>query len=239
MSDHTYNEQVAFHYAAYRPALHEQILAEALTSQTMKTMKTGLDIGCGTGRSTIALAKYCNNIIGIDPSQDMLNRTTLDKSVRYLLGRGSDIPMPDKSVDVVTFAGVLSYTNNAQTIDELRRVCVPNALIIAYDFEILLDDIIAAVLPYFNPKISDYNHAENLEGERGVKTITSHSKQVEFVAGPKQAAHILLSDSKRFSALTKAFDSKDPFPQLVKRLVKLNLNNSLVAQLYYSVHRLL
>ncbi|MEE9314326.1 MAG: class I SAM-dependent methyltransferase [Rhizobiaceae bacterium] len=235
MSDHAYNEQVAFHYAAYRPALHEQILAEALTSQTIKT---GLDIGCGTGRSTIALAKYCNHIFGIDPSQDMLNRATLDKSVRYLLGRGSDIPMPDKSVDVVTFAGVLSYTNNAETLDELRRVCMPNALIIAYDFEIVLDDIIAAVLPNFNVKISDYNHAENLEGEKGIDTITSDSKKVEFEAGPKHTAHILLSDSNRFDAFTKAFGSKDPFPQLVKEIVMLNLDNSLEAQLYYSVHRL-
>ncbi len=239
LSEHTYNKQIAFHYAAYRPALHSLILSEALSPQFAESkLNTGLDIGCGTGLSSIALAEYCNDVIGIDPSEDMLNQATKHPSVRYLLGSGSAISLPDNSVDVVSFAGVLSYTNDAKTMKELRRVCRSDAILIVYDFEVSIDDIMAIVLPSYYSRKSSYNHAENLECWEGIDTLTSRSKQVEFEASPKQSAHILLSDSARFAEFTKIFNSKNPYSKLVKKLEASNLENCLQAKIYFTLHRL-
>lgn len=69
----------------------------------------GLDVGCGTGYSAGALAKYCTHIYGIDPSQSMLEEARPHEKITYRQGRGQDLPLPDKSIDVVTFAGSLFY----------------------------------------------------------------------------------------------------------------------------------
>ncbi|MEO9894623.1 methyltransferase domain-containing protein [Aurantibacter sp.] len=74
----------AEHYAAYRPPLHQVILEKCLQK---KTHNIGLDIGCGTGNSSIALAKFCNRVIGIDPSKSMLERALLHAIVSYQILR--------------------------------------------------------------------------------------------------------------------------------------------------------
>src|SRR5690625_4484968 len=67
-----YDANAAAHYAAYRPPLHAMILGRVLTGNA--SFDIGLDIGCGTGYSAVALAKYCKFVYGIDPSPSMLNR---------------------------------------------------------------------------------------------------------------------------------------------------------------------
>jgi ubiquinone/menaquinone biosynthesis C-methylase UbiE len=61
--------------------------------------------GCGTGRFSEALAvRFDAEVIGIDPSKKMLEqarRKRRDRRVRYELGRGESIPVPDNSVDLV------------------------------------------------------------------------------------------------------------------------------------------
>ena len=60
-----YDETIAIHYAAYRPPLHEIILKKSLNSAG--NPRIGLDIGCGTSRSSQALKEYCHYVVGIDP----------------------------------------------------------------------------------------------------------------------------------------------------------------------------
>ena len=50
--DNEYDEITAYHYLKYRPPLHELILAKGLKADP--TYVEGLDIGCGTGQSSIA-----------------------------------------------------------------------------------------------------------------------------------------------------------------------------------------
>src|SRR5437879_2230437 len=62
-------------------------------------IKTILDLGCGTGRFSEALAVRFNaEVIGIDASQKMLEvarRKRRDRRIRYEPGRAEAIPLPD------------------------------------------------------------------------------------------------------------------------------------------------
>ena len=64
-----------------------------------------LDLGCGTGRFSETLADHFNaEVVGIDPSNKLLDpaRTKLRAPrVRYELGRGEAIPLPNDSVDLI------------------------------------------------------------------------------------------------------------------------------------------
>ncbi len=65
-----YNQAVAEHYAAFRPPLHQLILKKLLNPG--ERLQSGLDIGSGTGYSAIALSGYCDHVIGLDPSESMI-----------------------------------------------------------------------------------------------------------------------------------------------------------------------
>src|SRR5260370_22160546 len=70
-----------------------------------RQIKTILDLGCGTGRFSEALAvRFRAEVIGIDPSEKMLEQARnkrRDHRVRHVRGRGESIPLPDNSVDLI------------------------------------------------------------------------------------------------------------------------------------------
>ena len=112
-----YDDVAAAHYAAYRPPLHDLILRRALGADA--SFPTGVDVGCGTGRSTVALAARCGRVYGVDPSPAMLAAATAHEGVTYLAGRAERLPLADGLADVVTFAGSLSYADPAR-YDRMR-----------------------------------------------------------------------------------------------------------------------
>jgi ubiquinone/menaquinone biosynthesis C-methylase UbiE len=86
-----------------------------------------LDLGCGTGRFSEALAACFNAaVIGIDPSQKMLARAEqkrTDSRVSYRPGRAEAIPLPDQSVDLIFMSMSFHHFRDAHLATrECRRV---------------------------------------------------------------------------------------------------------------------
>lgn len=83
-----------------------------------------LDLGCGTGRFTGALAvRFEAEVIGIDPSSRMLARA-LEKrqvaGVRYQRGNAEAIPLADGSVDLIFMS--MSF-HHFEEVDLAAREC--------------------------------------------------------------------------------------------------------------------
>ncbi len=68
-----YDLITAIHYSIFRPFLHKPILNKCIASE--EKYDIGLDIGCGTGQSSIALMEFCNKVIGIEPREEMLQKS--------------------------------------------------------------------------------------------------------------------------------------------------------------------
>lgn len=90
-------------------------------------VQTILDLGCGTGRFSKALAvRFDAEVIGIDPSDKMLEQARSkpsDARIRYKHGRGESIPLPDNSVDLVFMSMIFHHFDNpALAARECRRV---------------------------------------------------------------------------------------------------------------------
>jgi ubiquinone/menaquinone biosynthesis C-methylase UbiE len=86
-----------------------------------------LDLGCGTGRFSNALAEHFDTeVIGVDPSAKMLEQARgkpTDRRVRYESGRGEAIPLPDGSVDLVFMSMIFHHVSDpAAVARECRRV---------------------------------------------------------------------------------------------------------------------
>ena len=109
------------------PEIHNlwmNVVSSYVNDQTIKTI---LDLGCGTGRFTEDLAvRFDAEVLGVDPSQKMLEqaqRKRRDSRVRYEHGRGEAIPLPDKSVDLIFMSMVFHHFDDPKlTARECRRV---------------------------------------------------------------------------------------------------------------------
>jgi ubiquinone/menaquinone biosynthesis C-methylase UbiE len=86
-----------------------------------------LDLGCGTGRFTEALAVYfAAEVVGIDPSMKMLElarEKQRDRRVQYQRGSAEAIPLSSASVDVIFMSMSFHHFNNREwAARECRRV---------------------------------------------------------------------------------------------------------------------
>lgn len=83
-----------------------QLWMNVLSSYVEKQrIGTVVDLGCGTGRFSEALAAHFDaNVVGVDPSTKMLDQAQSklrDHRVRYESGSGEAIPLADDSVDLI------------------------------------------------------------------------------------------------------------------------------------------
>lgn len=93
-----------------------------------------LDLGCGPGRFTPALAELVGGrATGVDPIRALLDRAPRHPRVEYRLRRGAEIPLADASVDVVWICLVLMCITDERdlhrTVEEVDRVLRPGGLL--------------------------------------------------------------------------------------------------------------
>lgn len=232
----SYSQAVATHYESYRPPLHEAILGKIFTGE--EAFDQGLDVGCGTGYSAAALTKYCRHVYAIDPSQSMLERATPREKITYRQGTGEDIPLPDKAVDVITFAGSLFYAKSALLIKEMKRVCRSGAIVVPYDFEVLLDDVLLRCGINLEKARSDYDHEVNFSDIADFAEVIVGAEQVSLEVTASELAHVLLSSTQRFEAFVEKYNVTDPFPPLVSELECTVKQWSVCVNTYFSKYRL-
>lgn len=96
-----------------------------------------VDIGCGTGLSTAAWAKYADAVIGVEPSAEMLSlaraRTEGESSVRFLHAFSDATGLPDESTDLVTCSQSFHWMDPGKTIPEIARILKKGGVFAAFD----------------------------------------------------------------------------------------------------------
>jgi SAM-dependent methyltransferase len=98
-------------------------------------VKVALDIGCGAGLSTAALAPLASSVVGLEPEATMLTHCAkVAPGAAFVIGRAEALPFPDGSFDLVSTAGALNYADLAPSLAEVARVMAPGGLFVPYDF---------------------------------------------------------------------------------------------------------
>jgi len=93
-----------------------------------------LDLGCGGGFMSEALARRGACVIGVDPSRAVLvaareHAQSQGLEITYREGVGEAIPLPDTSVERVVCVDVLEHVQDVEkVIAEIRRVLRPGGL---------------------------------------------------------------------------------------------------------------
>ena len=105
-----------------------------------------LDVGCGTGVVTRAVARRvapAGSVLGVDPSPTMLSvareiaeREGLGEQIEFRVGDARALPVDDAAFDVVLAITALSHTTDAErAIPELLRATRPGGRVGIFDID--------------------------------------------------------------------------------------------------------
>jgi ubiquinone/menaquinone biosynthesis C-methylase UbiE len=236
-----YDLITAKHYAAYRPPLHKIIIEKCINRDNQ--FQQGLDIGCGTGQSAIALADYCSKVIGIEPSRDMLKMSIIHPKIEYKEYDKKKLAFPDSTFDVVTFAGSLFYAKSQELLDEVVRVCQDFSTIILYDFNVSFEDIYSRLNILHQIENTNYDYKVDFSGleNNELDKLTSFEEIISLKITSSNLAHLILSMKRAYKVIVKKYNVTDPFTLLVEKLETMTDRNlhELKAKIYYTNYRYL
>ena len=93
-----------------------------------------LDIGCGTGRASLAFAQKGSTVVGLDISEEMVKKArdksrdlSLQDQTDYLVGDAENPPFANNSFDAVIAFGVLHHVPRPQDLlREISRLLKPD-----------------------------------------------------------------------------------------------------------------
>jgi ubiquinone/menaquinone biosynthesis C-methylase UbiE len=187
-----------------------------------------LELGCGTGRVAIPVARDGNTVIGIDRSASMLDRARrrvrrakLQSRVKLIRGDIRHLPFPDKTFPLVMapygiLQSLLEETLLMDTLKEVRRVLAGDGL---FGLELVAD------LPAWD----EYSNRVTLRSPRG-----PHGKPIHLIESVRQDRRNQITrfeqefiEGRGKSATRKKFRlafRNLTVPQMVQRLEKAGLD---------------
>jgi ubiquinone/menaquinone biosynthesis C-methylase UbiE len=119
-------------YAGARPPVHPRVI-ERLPIQ--HSVNLALDLGCGAGLSTAALAPLARHRLGFDPSEAMVKAARRRvPGAAFFVASAEEIPIASRQVDLIAAAGSLNYADLARFFPEASRILNTNGVLVVYDF---------------------------------------------------------------------------------------------------------
>lgn len=125
-------------YDQFRPMPPIEMLRQAIRYSGEKCPYMVVDIGCGTGISTITWSPFVEQVIGIEPSTEMLiyAQSKLNNSIRnvdFLSAFSNQLPIADESVNIVTCSQAFHWMEPSSTLKEIHRVLKKGGVFLVYD----------------------------------------------------------------------------------------------------------
>lgn len=112
-------------YARFRPRYPEALIR--LLASIAPCRSLALDIGCGSGQLTIALAEYFDEVIGVDPSDAQLSNAPQHARVSYRRAGAEALGDFDRPACLITAAQAAHWFELPLFYEEVRRVAAKNA----------------------------------------------------------------------------------------------------------------
>ncbi len=124
-------------YDRYRPAIPAVILDILTQLAHTPRPRQVVDIGGGTGLSTRVWADRADDVIGVEPGDDMRRQAEAQSralpNVHYRQGLSSATGLPDGCADIVTISQALHWMEPVATFAEVARLLRPGGVFAAID----------------------------------------------------------------------------------------------------------
>jgi SAM-dependent methyltransferase len=125
-------------YDCYRPAPPPALADVLCLLAGVERPALVVDLGCGTGLSTRAWAGRAAQVIGVDPSPDMIHQAsavTTEPNIIYHTGFGHATGLPDGCADIITCSQSFHWMEPESTLAEVARVLRPGGVFAVCDHD--------------------------------------------------------------------------------------------------------
>lgn len=127
-------------YDNYRPEAPEMV-TEILTQYLQREPELVMDLGCGTGLSTLVWNGRATRIIGVEPNDDMRSVATAklqhfpegSSVISFVPGYSNQLEVDAESVDIITCSQSFHWMEPVSTLSEVHRVLRTGGVFAAYD----------------------------------------------------------------------------------------------------------
>jgi ubiquinone/menaquinone biosynthesis C-methylase UbiE len=121
-------------YANGRPFFHPLAIKkiQAICCESGR-IDRALDVGCGTGQSTLALLEVAKEIVGLDSSAEMLFHAVQHDRIRFVEGRAEQMPFGDAAFGLMTVALAFHWFDQQKFLLEAQRLLRPGGWLVIYN----------------------------------------------------------------------------------------------------------
>ncbi|KAJ3096008.1 hypothetical protein HDU97_006309 [Phlyctochytrium planicorne] len=146
-------------YRDYRPTYGDQLFQEVLQFHG-STQDVAVDVACGTGQATIALAQHFAKVIGVEPSDGMRKDAITAPNITYQAGDATSFNLPDDSADLVTVAQAAHWFDSPSFLKETLRVLKKTGTLAIWGYAYATvegnEELSAAIEEWGKEKMSPY-----------------------------------------------------------------------------------
>ncbi len=128
-----------------RPFFHDEVVERLRKFAGVERFQRALDVGCGTGQSSIALAAVADHVAAIDASEGMLKHASVCPNVAYQLGFAEQLDFRAGEFDLVSAGSALHWFDQDRFFAQCQKVLAPTGVLAVYNdhFTAHMQDVIA------------------------------------------------------------------------------------------------
>jgi SAM-dependent methyltransferase len=127
--------RVAAGYASARPFLHPEVFAQVRDLiRAPKRLGWALDVGCGTGMSSVALLALSQHVVGVDASVEMLRLARKGDRLHYLASSAEALPFRGGRFDLIAACGSIDWVDRALFMPRAADLLVTGGFLVPLDF---------------------------------------------------------------------------------------------------------
>ncbi len=127
-------QTAAERYAHGRPFFHPLIVRFIKEFISLsEVLPRALDVGCGTGLSTVALTGIARDLFGVDASSEMLAHAPIHPRIRYVEASAECLPFGANEFDIITVSQAFHWLDRDRFFTEAARVTRAGGWLVVYD----------------------------------------------------------------------------------------------------------
>ncbi|MBC7909042.1 MAG: methyltransferase domain-containing protein [Pyrinomonadaceae bacterium] len=127
-------KSAAERYAKGRPFFHPLIIGRIRQLLSLTgALPRALDVGCGTGLSTVALQEIAGKVVGVDASPEMLAHAPRRAGLNFCMASAEKLPFSEGKFDFITLSQVFHWLDREKFFAEARRVLRRRGWLVVYD----------------------------------------------------------------------------------------------------------
>jgi SAM-dependent methyltransferase len=122
-------------YNTVRPVPPE-IITKAVLLYLKSNPEVIVDLGSGTGLSTLIWKKIAKTIIGIEPNDDMrgeAERNITESNISFQKGLSNDTGLPSEYADIISVSQAFHWFPIDSTLEEIYRLLKPDGVLAIFD----------------------------------------------------------------------------------------------------------